>query len=173
MTTCLDALRIIDCIQEDGKTIAVFLCSQPCPLRVLGTEDVAFGVGHQGKNTTGIITDTGDILDRAIGIAWITGGAVALFVRIINRDILLSDGGQVALWDDIRTADRQHMTLAFQQRRQQIVGDCRQLKTDVDSYNENGNKGAPLQIVLDFTEDVAELEALEEREVAPTPLVMV
>jgi len=83
------------------------------------------------------------------------------------------DGGQVALWDDIRTADRQHMTLAFQQRRQQIVGDCRQLKTDVDSYNENGNNGIPIQIVLDFTEDVAELEALEEREVAPTLLVMV
>ena len=83
------------------------------------------------------------------------------------------DGGQVALWDDIRTADRQHMMLALQQRRQQIVGDCRQLKTDVDSYNENGNKGVPIQIVLDFTEDVAELAALEEREVAPVPLVMV
>jgi len=68
------------------------------------------------------------------------------------------DGGQIALWADIRTADRQHMEVAFQQRRQQIVGDCTQLKTDVDSYNENRNPGPPIQMILDFTLDVEELE---------------
>ena len=60
----------------------------------------------------------------------------------------------------VRTATREHMQVAFQQRRQQIVGDCRQLKVDVDSYNDNYNHGLPVQIIFDFTEDVEELEAL-------------
>ena len=29
------------------------------------------------------------------------------------------------LWADVRTAPKRHMEIAFQQRRQQIVGDCR------------------------------------------------
>jgi len=41
------------------------------------------------------------------------------------------------------------------------VGDCRQLKTDVDSYNDNQNTGEPIQLVLDFTDDMAEYEALK------------
>jgi hypothetical protein len=40
-----------------------------------------------------------------------------------------------------------------------IVGD--QLKTDVDSYNDNQNKGEALQLVLDFTDDMAEYKALK------------
>jgi len=71
------------------------------------------------------------------------------------------NGEQVALWADIRTADQSHMEIAFQQRRQQIVGDCRQLKTDVDSYNDNRNPGVPIQLSLDFTRDVEEAEAVD------------
>ena len=71
------------------------------------------------------------------------------------------DGEQRVLWDDIRSADRDFMEVAFQQRRTQIVGDCRQLKTDVDSFNEFGKTGGRLiQMVLDFTDDVAELESV-------------
>ena len=68
------------------------------------------------------------------------------------------NGEQMALWADIRTAGREHMEIAFQQRRQQIVGDCRQLKNDVDSYNENRNPGKPIQMVFDFTNDLEETE---------------
>lgn len=67
-------------------------------------------------------------------------------------------GSQLVLWDDIRTASRDHMAVAFQQRRQQIVGDCRQLKLDADSYNENRNTGEPIQMVFDFTLDLIELQ---------------
>lgn len=77
----------------------------------------------------------------------------AKHVAKINRN-----GAQLAFWDDIRTATRQHMEIAFQQRRQQVVGDCKQLKTDVDSYNENRNPGRPIQLNLDFTHDVEEAE---------------
>jgi hypothetical protein len=64
------------------------------------------------------------------------------------------------LWGDIRSEDRRFLATAFQQRRQQIVGECGQLKTDVDSYNQNGNLGEAIQLVLDFTNDIAEIEAL-------------
>ncbi len=70
-------------------------------------------------------------------------------------------GEQFTFWDDIRTADPSHMRIAFQQRRQQIVGDCRQLKNDVDSFNQNAKPSKPIQMVLDFTQDVAELETME------------
>ncbi len=54
------------------------------------------------------------------------------------------NGKQISLWSDMRIATRDHMEIAFQQRRQQIVGDCHQLKNDVDSYNDNLNPGEPI-----------------------------
>lgn len=63
---------------------------------------------------------------------------------------------QHVLWDDIRTASATHMRLAFQQRRQQILGDCKQLKNDVDSFNENRKPPEPIQVVFDFTLDLEE-----------------
>jgi hypothetical protein len=68
------------------------------------------------------------------------------------------DGKSELLWDDIRTASCEHMELAFANRRQQIVMDCRQLKLDLDSYNQNFNSGKPIQGVFDFTDDLTELE---------------
>lgn len=83
-------------------------------------------------------------------------------VRAKHAASILQSGKQVPLWADIRTASRDHMQLAFQQRRKQIVGDCRQLKLDVDSYNDNTNKKEPIQMVFDFTMDLAEIEAAED-----------
>jgi len=65
---------------------------------------------------------------------------------------------QLSFWADIRTAPREHMELAFQQRRNQILGECRQLKTDADSYNDNHPDQRPIQLVFDFTYDLAEME---------------
>lgn len=64
---------------------------------------------------------------------------------------------QMSLWGDIRTASHRHMEIAFRQRRNQIVGECYQLKNDVDSYNENYNKEEPIQTVFDFTDDLGDL----------------
>lgn len=69
------------------------------------------------------------------------------------------------LWVDMRDkgADADKLkVISFQNRRQQVVGDCRQLKTDVDSFNDNYNKyEEPFQLILDFTDDIAELELAE------------
>ncbi|MCW5757993.1 MAG: hypothetical protein KIT54_12220 [Phycisphaeraceae bacterium] len=69
------------------------------------------------------------------------------------------NGEQQTFWADLRTAPREHMEIAFAQRRQQIVSDCAQLKRDVDCYNENFNTEAEIQMVFDFTMDLEELEA--------------
>ncbi len=69
---------------------------------------------------------------------------------------------QFALWAEMENAPREHMQKAFQQRRQQIVGDCFQLKQDVDVYNNKHREMKQIPLVLDFTDDVAELEAADE-----------
>lgn len=69
---------------------------------------------------------------------------------------ITDEGEQLVLWDDIRTAPPTHMKRAFQQRRHQILGDCKQLKSDVDSFNQNRQPPEPIQVVFDFTLDLEE-----------------
>lgn len=76
---------------------------------------------------------------------------------------ITSGGVQYGFWADIDSAPRDHIEKAFGQRRKQIVDDCYQLKVDADSYNYNRGEGRPIQIVLDFTQDVAELQALDKK----------
>lgn len=66
----------------------------------------------------------------------------------------------LALWADIDdlNAPHTHFVKSFAQRRQQIVGDCVQLKTDIDVYNVKRTPAEPIQIPLDFTLDVMELQ---------------
>lgn len=74
-------------------------------------------------------------------------------VRVTRR------GVQYTMWAMLQAAPRAHMQRAFMQRREQVIGDLVQLATDVDVYND-ANKGAePIQLVLDFTHDVAERRA--------------
>jgi hypothetical protein len=82
-------------------------------------------------------------------------------VRTKHAATLKSEGEQQTLWADIRTADHEHMELAFQQRRRGIVADCHQLKADADSYNENNENDGCFQLSLNFTYDVEELELAE------------
>jgi hypothetical protein len=56
----------------------------------------------------------------------------------------------------MKDAPRDHMQKAFIQRREQIVGDCVQLSTDVEAYN-GFNKGElPIQMIFDFRDDIEE-----------------
>jgi hypothetical protein len=74
----------------------------------------------------------------------------------------------LSLWGDIddRNAPHEHFVRSFGQRRQQIVGDCFQLKTDADVYNDTRKPERPIQVVLDFTLDVEELQQPLARKVA-------
>jgi len=74
--------------------------------------------------------------------------------------VRISRGGvQLTLWADMDRSSREHMQMAFAQRRQNIVGDCLHLKTDVDAYNDKNVAQPPLPLILDFSQDVAELLA--------------
>ena len=83
-------------------------------------------------------------------------------VRLLHPATVRRNGEQLVLWDDHRTAPREHMQLSFQQRRKAIVGDCRQLKVDCDSYNDAHAEATPIVMEFDFTMDLAEIEAAEE-----------
>jgi hypothetical protein len=75
------------------------------------------------------------------------------------------DGRQQTLWGDLfDNPPRDFMETALQQRRQQVYGDCKQLRNDTDYYNEEHIKQEPIQLVLDFEEELAEEKALREME---------
>ena len=79
----------------------------------------------------------------------------------VNHAVRVSKSGvQYTFWAQMGFAEHTHMERAFAQRREQIIGDCVQLNTDVDVYNDlTAGKSMPkVQMVLDFTEDVAERE---------------
>ena len=82
--------------------------------------------------------------------------------RVRSKHVVVKEknGKQISLWGDIRTADRKHMAVSFQQRRRLIVGDCCQLKMDVDSFNDNYNKDAPIQMSFNFTLDIEEAQIM-------------
>lgn len=73
-------------------------------------------------------------------------------------------GTQLSLWADADLAPRSFVEKSAHQRRRQIAGDCFQLKQDVDHFNFARGGEHPIQLVLDFTDDVAELEAVRDSE---------
>lgn len=82
----------------------------------------------------------------------------------VNHAVRVSKGGvQLTFWGTMGFASHEHMEKAFAQRREQIIGDNLQLKTDVDVYNDlNRGKRPEIQIVMDYTDDVAEKQALQK-----------
>jgi hypothetical protein len=76
----------------------------------------------------------------------------------VNHAVRVSrDGEQQTFWAMMGYADHPHMEKAFAQRREHIIGECVQLNTDVTVYNDmNAGKHPQIQMILDFTEDVAE-----------------
>lgn len=80
-------------------------------------------------------------------------------VRQLHPATITRQGVLFTEWDDIRTAPREHIQLSAQQKRKSIVGECRQLKVDVDSYNDAHPDQAKIQMSFDFTMDLAEIEA--------------
>jgi hypothetical protein len=76
--------------------------------------------------------------------------------RVNHAVRIYKNGVQLTFWAMMRYAERSHMARAFTQRREQIVGDCYQLRIDVDVYNDFNTDDFPLPLVLDFTHDVEE-----------------
>ncbi len=73
-------------------------------------------------------------------------------------------GQQLSLWADIDTAPRSFLEKSFGQRRKSIVDDCFQIKQDVDHFNDENPDERPIQMIIDFTDDVAEIEAAARKD---------
>lgn len=78
--------------------------------------------------------------------------------RVNDAVRVTRNGVQMTFWGIMGFAPPNHMRMAFAQRREQIISDCVQLKIDVDVYD-HLNPVTRVQLVLDFTEDVAERRA--------------
>ena len=67
-----------------------------------------------------------------------------------------SDGKQLTLWVELEVATREQMRMSLTNRRDQMVGDGTQLKIDERVWNDRNQAEQPLNMVLDFTDDVEE-----------------
>jgi hypothetical protein len=72
------------------------------------------------------------------------------------------NGKQTSFWADIDTAPRTHIEKAFGQRRRQVIGDCHQLRLDVDHFNSVHPDQEQYNLILDFTDDVEEMLVAEQ-----------
>lgn len=70
-------------------------------------------------------------------------------------------GQQQSFWGDIDKDPRDYMEIAFQQKRRRVAGELHQLKVDVDHYNEKHPDEPPIQLSLNFEDDVLERLAEE------------
>ena len=77
--------------------------------------------------------------------------------RVNHAVRVTQDGKQLTFWAAMGYAPHEHMERAFGQRREHIIHECVQLNTDVMVYNDlNAGKHPEIQIILDFSDDVAE-----------------
>lgn len=68
------------------------------------------------------------------------------------------DGTSLFEWADIDDAPRLHVEKNVQQERRSVAGDCYALAMKVEHYNAAHPDEEPLQLILDFTDDVEEMK---------------
>ncbi|WP_336987419.1 hypothetical protein [Altererythrobacter aquiaggeris] len=84
-----------------------------------------------------------------------------------NHAVRVSKAGvQHTMWAIMGNAPLEHMRKAFVQRREQVVGDCVQLATDVEVYNDLNPEQEKIQVPFDFTDDVEERLLLDDKQAA-------
>jgi hypothetical protein len=83
-----------------------------------------------------------------------------------NASVTFTDSGgiQTSLWGDVdqNATPDDFLIEHFGQRRKGVLDDCAKLKADVDHHNAKPERVKRFQLILDFTEDVAERETMRE-----------
>ena len=69
-----------------------------------------------------------------------------------------TDGSTLFQWADIDDAPRRHVEKNVQQERRSIASDCYALAMKVEHYNEAHPDEEPIQLILDFGDDVEEMK---------------
>lgn len=146
-------------LQQMQKIVADYRAAkQPWPAAAKEIADWAIRLGKWDLPPSAVLNKCAEDVAEAMRHEFFTDKK-GRRVRLLHPATVKRQGELFTEWDDIRTAPRKHMQISFQQRRRAIVGDCRQLKVDLDSYNEAHAKAEPLQVSFDFNMDLAELEA--------------
>lgn len=132
---------------------------QPWPASARQIAIWAINHGHYVPSRAKLLTLAAEEISKAMGHEYFTDDQ-GRRVRIMHCARVVQKGTsgekqQAVLWDDIRTAGRSFMERAFQQRRRQIVAECKQLKNDVDGWNHSRPLERPIQLELDFSADVS------------------
>jgi hypothetical protein len=109
-----------------------------------------------------VVTQCAEQIARAMAAEYFTD-AQGRRVRTKHAVVYPEGPKQYVLWDDIRTAEHRHIEVALQQRRHHILGECKQLKNDVDYYNENRNPPKRVQMVFNFELDLQEMELARKK----------
>ena len=94
-------------------------------------------------------------LSRAMGLEHVKdqkGRSVRKYYAARVRE----NGQLVMKWDDLN-AERPFMQIAAANRRNRILGQCWQLKNDIDSYNDRRCPDEPIQMDFNFNVDLEEL----------------
>jgi len=82
-------------------------------------------------------------------------------VRKYYAAAIRENGQLVMKWDDLN-AERPFMEVAAANRRNQVLGQCWQIKNDIDSYNERRCPDRPIQMDFNFNVDLEELAQLND-----------
>lgn len=106
-----------------------------------------------------VAAETADALRHAIRI---DENGIRYRAKICIRTTF--GGVQLPLWADADKASQNFIEKSVSGRRRKIVGECHQLKSDVDHFNLTRKPETPIQLPLDFTDDVAELEAIDREQ---------
>jgi hypothetical protein len=100
---------------------------------------------------------------------------------VMRQDHMMVDGGrrvrtmhswtseQRTLWDHIRTITRDNMKLSMALKRNGMVGEVKQIKTDLDFFNDLHADEAPLQMSFNFERDLADAGLIDLSSTAPEP----
>jgi hypothetical protein len=106
------------------------------------------------------VAQCADRISRAMGLEHVRdqrGRSVRKYYAAPVRE----DGQIVMKWDDWN-AERPFMEMAAANRRNQILGQCWQLKSDMDSYSERRCPNEPIQMDFNFNVDLEELSQLND-----------
>lgn len=76
--------------------------------------------------------------------------------------VVKGNGAQGTLWGNVWDLPQEHLETGFSQRRGQSLGDCRQLKLDIEFVNKVRFSARPIVMSFNFDEDLAEEDALKE-----------
>ena len=134
---------------------------EPWPATARQIAAWAYNTGRWQPKAGNVIKQCAEDISRALREEYYTDPQ-GRSVRTKHAALVKQGDRQLMMWDDIRSAEPEHMQRSVQLRRQQIVGDCCQLKRDCDSYSDNNPHGAQLLLNLNFEKDVVEADAAQE-----------